>query len=298
MRNIPKFSPSLPAAFSSDLLAFSEQHQIRGYEVCPKQRATIVTISNILQEAAGNHAVGMWGRTDTGFASLPNMKDVLFVMTRLQIRMHTYPKWGDIVHVQTHFTEEGRLAARRDWQITDPLTGEVLGCATSTWVTINMATRKLSKLPDDVRKRFMRLSSPTRECVLPVDETRMKLPDMQLPAEVEGEVQVARRSDMDMNGHINNVTFLAWSLEAVPEEIYSSHSLYEVEIDFKAECTAGQSVESHANSLPSPPSSNGNGNGNGNGHSANKQFVHSVRRCETGNGSTELVRARTTWRPE
>lgn len=46
-----------------------------------------------MQEAAGNHAVGMWGRTDTGFASLPNMKDVLFVMTRLQIRMHTYPKW-------------------------------------------------------------------------------------------------------------------------------------------------------------------------------------------------------------
>ncbi len=45
------------------------------------------------QEVAGNHAVGMWGRTDEGFASLPSMKDLLFVMTRLQVRMYEYPKW-------------------------------------------------------------------------------------------------------------------------------------------------------------------------------------------------------------
>lgn len=35
----------------------------------------------------------MWGRTDEGFANVPSLKDVLFVMTRLQIRMHEYPKW-------------------------------------------------------------------------------------------------------------------------------------------------------------------------------------------------------------
>jgi hypothetical protein len=47
----------------------------------------------LLQEVAGNHAVGMWGRTDNGFANLPSMKDLIFVMTRLQIRMLSYPKW-------------------------------------------------------------------------------------------------------------------------------------------------------------------------------------------------------------
>ena len=41
----------------------------------------------------------------------------------------------------------------------------------------------------------------------------------------EGPVQVARRSDMDMNGHINNVTYLAWALETVPIEIYLTYSL-------------------------------------------------------------------------
>ena len=44
----------------------------------------------------------------------------------------------------------------------------------------------------------------------------------------EGPVQVARRSDMDMNGHINNVTYLAWALETVPIEIYLTYSLVQV----------------------------------------------------------------------
>jgi fatty acyl-ACP thioesterase A len=34
----------------------------------------------------------MWGRGD-GFANLPDAKDIIFVMTRLQLRMRQYPKW-------------------------------------------------------------------------------------------------------------------------------------------------------------------------------------------------------------
>ncbi len=45
------------------------------------------------QEVAGNHAVGTWGRSDTGFGNIPSEKDLIFVMTRLQIRMRRYPKW-------------------------------------------------------------------------------------------------------------------------------------------------------------------------------------------------------------
>lgn len=41
-------------------------------------------------------------------------------------------------------------------------------------------------------------------------------------------MQVARRSDMDMNGHINNVTYLGWALETVPPDVYLNYSLYEV----------------------------------------------------------------------
>ena len=46
--------------------------------------------------------------------------------------------------------------------------------------------------------------------------------------QIEGPVQVARRSDVDMNGHINNVTYLAWALETVPREVYYNYELEQV----------------------------------------------------------------------
>lgn len=52
----------------------------------------------LLQEVAGNHAVAMWGRADNGFANMPSVKDLIFVMTRLQIRIYEYPKWRVFSH--------------------------------------------------------------------------------------------------------------------------------------------------------------------------------------------------------
>lgn len=43
-----------------------------------------------------------------------------------------------------------------------------------------------------------------------------------------GPQQLARRSDIDMNGHVNNVTYLAWALETVPQDIYDNCHLYQV----------------------------------------------------------------------
>ena len=48
--------------------------------------------------------------------------------------------------------------------------------------------------------------------------------------QIVGPVQVARRSDVDMNGHINNVTYLAWTLETVPLEIFQTCELKQVSI--------------------------------------------------------------------
>ena len=207
---------------------------------------------------------------------MPGMDHLLFVATRMQIRMHHYPKWGDLVRLETWFQEDGRLATRRDWRLSDAATGAELGAATSTWVTINHATRRLSRLPENVRARFLPLSPSPPRHALPAAETRRRLPDLPPapppPAAASdgaasdgaavastsasasallppGPIQIARRSEMDPNGHINNVTYLEWALESAPAALVGPRGaaegwrLAEVEIDFKAECTAGDRVE-------------------------------------------------------
>ena len=95
---------------------------------------------------------------------------------------------------------------------------------------------------------------------------------------------------MDMNGHINNVTYFAWVLETVPPAIHDESHLYQLEIDFKTECHAGDIVQSltERSVLPAATASNGAG-------PDGMSLVHTLRKCE-GDVCTELVRARTTWR--
>ena len=49
----------------------------------------------MLQEVAGNHGVALWGRTEEGFGTDPIMVayNLIFVATRIQIQMDSYPKW-------------------------------------------------------------------------------------------------------------------------------------------------------------------------------------------------------------
>lgn len=112
------------AHFEDDSTVFVEEFRIRGNEAGPDQRANIITIANLLQvglgcsgldhqvysllnaqlangrcyclwlqEVGGNHGVAMWGRASSGFAAMPGMDHLIFVATRMQIRMEAYPSW-------------------------------------------------------------------------------------------------------------------------------------------------------------------------------------------------------------
>ena len=52
-----------------------------------------------------------------------------------------------------------------------------------------------------------------------------------------------RRRDVDMNGHVNNVVYTEWLLEGVPESAWAELELKEIEIEFRAEATFGETVE-------------------------------------------------------
>ena len=257
-------------------------------------------------------------------------RNLIFAATRIQIQMDEYPRWGDMVQVETWFQEEGRVAATRNWLLRDALSGRPLGRATSTWVMVNTKTRRLAKMPDEMKAEMDLLAPrPPRESV-PGPQARLKIPDLSfLEGEeeeeerssgssgsgssssssggeasssscsssiIEGPKQVARRADMDMNGHINNVTYLAWALETVPSDVYDGMSLSEVEIDYKSECLAGQTVECLA-----APTTREKGTSTSDRKApadapGARAFVHQLRRCDD-EGCYELVRARTTWRP-
>jgi len=135
-----------------------------------------------------------------------------------------------------------------------------------------------------VKSRFRSLAPAPPRFAIPADQTRQKLPEFVWPPHLTAPSQQGRRSDMDPNGHINNVAYLAWALEVIPEATYQAYQLTEVEMDFKAECTAGDQIECFGMPLPEACE----------GTCQKQQFMHLLRK---GGTDTEVWRARTTWAP-
>lgn len=269
---------------------FIEEHRIRGYEAGPDRKATIVTIADLLQEASSNHGVCLYGRAERGIASSPEMeaKKLVYAQTRLQVQIDEYPTWGDVVEVNTWFRLNSRVSFSREWTLQDAATKKQFGRATSVLVMINYETRRLAKIVDSMRYVFETFAPNPKRFAVPKSETGLKIPEVEELFDIVSPMQVARRSDMDMNGHINNVTYLAWTLETVPEDVYNSGHLFQIEVEYKQECKSGDKVECVGKQVPAGEVTHTNG-----GRKV-VQFIHSLRRWD-GEQCTELVRARTTW---
>lgn len=268
-----------------DGLVFRQNFSIRSYEIGADRTASIETLMNHLQETALNH-VKTAGLLGDGFGSTPEMckKNLIWVVTKMQVVVDQYPTWGDVVQVDTWVSASGKNGMHRDWLIRDFKTGEKLIRATSVWVMMNKLTRRLSKMPEEVRgeiePHFLN-SDPV------VDEDSRKLVKLDdNTAEYVRKGLTPRWSDLDVNQHVNNVKYIGWILESAPLPILESHELSSMTLEYRRECGRDSVLQSLT-----AVSDKGGGNL---GKFGNIECQHLLR-LEDG---AEIVRGRTEWRPK
>ena len=207
--------------------------QVRTYEWGPDGFATLPTICNYLQEAASLNAESLkFSKSDFNAAG----ENISWVLTRLKVRMDRFPAWEDHVHVATWPRGGRKIVAWRDFLLTDDA-GGVFGRATSEWMLIDLATRKVVPVPQEVFD-----AADTSRSAAFGDEEFVRF---RWPAEATGVVSQmfrARRGDIDLNGHVNNVHYVEWMLEALPDGFRPNAC----EVVFKAETLVGEEVRAQA----------------------------------------------------
>ena len=87
---------------------------------------------------------------------------------------------------------------------------------------IDIKKRRPIRMPDFIN--VLHENSPGRA----VEDDFDKLPELQL--EQYTKFFNVRQSDLDMNQHVNNVNYIEWGLESVPEDINRTHILSSIEI--------------------------------------------------------------------
>jgi acyl-ACP thioesterase len=242
---------------------YKENFRVRFNEADATGLATVQTVGNWLQEAADQHARTLgWAREQL------QARRLFWALTGLRLVLARYPRWRETATIATWPSGADRLFAWRDFEVTDAA-GVALGAATSAWLLVNEVSRRPIRMLPEIAAAAL----PRPRAL--VHDFRVKL----VPPERAEHTRRfhVRRSDLDVNGHVNNVAIIEWVVEAVPPESLGAARVTDITLEFQAEALLGDEVIAQAAADPSD---------------GGKLFRHQLRRA--GDGRVLAV-ARTEW---
>ena len=235
---------------------------IRSYEIDAGGRLSIPSIFNLLQDAASNHAYKLG-------VSVHQLleKNVTWVLSRMMLRMDTFSTWQDPVRVRTWPSGIQTVFALRDFEIRDDA-DRIIGSAVSAWIVIDADKRR------PVRPTSFAKQINSVEGLRSLDHPLNKLPKVDA-ADYESRFFV-RYHDLDINQHVNNVRYIEWLLESIPDFGREGLTLKELELNYLGEAFKGDRIISMCRK----------------DNPSGTRFSHTIVREED---QLELVRARTSW---
>ncbi|MGB9731089.1 MULTISPECIES: acyl-[acyl-carrier-protein] thioesterase [Calditerrivibrio] len=180
------------------------------------------SLVSLLQEAAILHSEFV------GFDADYMLKhNVAWMLNRFALVIHDYPFLRDEITIKTWSRGLKSFKAFRDFEVFN--NGKLIANATSYWFFIDTKRKRIAKVPEEVQKMYGYHDMATN---ISIDDSEPPhLEDFFLDKQ-----QIIRYSDIDSNGHLNNVIYLN-----MLEDTLKGHGIMkkikEYYISFKKEIT-------------------------------------------------------------
>jgi acyl-ACP thioesterase len=242
------------------MTSLKESFSVRSYEVDAFNELSVPALWGYLQEAAGLSAdslgFGVKRCLDAGFT---------WVLARQRLELSRVARLGAAVEIETWPNGIDRLAAFREFVVRER--GEEIGRATSTWFLLDVKSRRPVDPGTALASAFPRERGPSVIALPGAKVPALEQPELERPFAI-------RFADIDLNWHVNNVSYVQWLLEGVPKETWHEQRPAVVDAQYVAECDWGGRILTRARAT------------------APGQFLHQVVREADGR---EIARGATAW---
>ncbi|MCB0688541.1 MAG: hypothetical protein KDC53_18505 [Saprospiraceae bacterium] len=210
-------------------LIHRQQFKIRGYDVGISMQTDILSMIRILHDSAVDQVI------DLGFSALQLApRSLAWVLVQQYLEILDNPRLGDLVEVVTYPSGTDKVFTYRDYYMFSQ-EGALLAQASTTWILMNTAQRRISHFPDDISA----ILDKTNEL-----EHLDRSPDIKnltLDQEMQ-KIYEANYFELDFNGHISNHYFFKWILSAIPTVFLLNHQLKTLNVKLKGECFAEDQI--------------------------------------------------------
>jgi acyl-ACP thioesterase len=246
---------------------FQISFPVRYQDTDPRLRMTPTALVGIMQEAAILHSEAV-GRGIDYLSS----RHLSWMIVQTRAVIHKPPPWRTRVQVSTWPSEMGRLLSRREFILTGEKEEPILA-ATTLWAFMNTQKRRVTRVPAEVGDAYAvfeerALDGPFRR------------PAQCANAQMEKSFAI-RRWEIDFNGHVNNLRYLDWMLENLPDDIWKDYYICELNIRYQKEAGPAGGVQALAAELASDKQ-------------GQRRFAHEIRLGDTGE---PIAVAETAWTP-
>lgn len=210
---------------------FDKPFELRYFEMNEFGVASPTTILTLLEEAAADHCYSInyslyqLGEQNIGWVLISGI-----------MQMERYPNYKEKINVRTWLSNYTTIKGFRENIIYDEQ-NNIIGRAKGLWVFFDIERRRPTEIFDDIKEKWSFCNEDSIDYnishkIHAIDnsdyETRFKV----------------NRYDTDMIKHVNNIKYLQWVIESIPEEIVNNYYLYSIDGRFIAEAHLGQTIVS------------------------------------------------------
>ena len=208
---------------------YDKEFDLRYFEMNKSGEASSITILTLLQETAADHCYSIGH-------SLFNLMEQNFgwVLLSGYMQMERYPSYKEKITIRTWISKYHSIRGLRENIIYDE-DKNIIGRAKGLWVFYDIEKRRPTKILSDFKEQW---SSDELQCI--DHDISKKLEVIELAPYIK-EFKV-NMYDTDTNKHVNNIRYLQWLIESIPEEILENYYLHAIDGRFISEAQYGDVI--------------------------------------------------------
>jgi medium-chain acyl-[acyl-carrier-protein] hydrolase len=209
-------------------MIFEKNYTVGNRDVGNNNKATNKAMLKYLENIACRHS----DEVGYGINTIEQTK-VVWILLDWKFKVIERPIYGQTIKVKTWSRKMEKCYAYRDFEIYDEYE-KLLGIATTKWVILDAEIRKIQRIPEELSSKY---NQELGKRVFEDEIEKMNEPETEQDS-IELKI---RRTDIDINNHVNNLNYLDFALEVLPEEIYNQE-LKNIRITYKHQIEPGETI--------------------------------------------------------
>ena len=208
---------------------FDKQFELRYFEMNELGLATPTIMLGLLEETAADHCYSI----DHSLFDLVK-KNVGWVLVSGVLQIDRYPSYKEKITIRTWLSSYSSIKGYRENIIYDEHQN-IIGRAKGLWVFFDIEKRRPVPIFEEIKEKWSFFSEESISRNIKKKIEAVSFTDYVKQFRVN-------RYDTDMNKHVNNIRYLQWVIESIPEEITNNYYLHSIDGRFIAEAQYGDSV--------------------------------------------------------